>query len=116
MNWSHESELPLLACFGVEPRLLDPRTPWFYNAAVYEVEVDTVSVSFTIEPACGEVRIVVRRRGQRVFELNAKLVSDVRVIDEPGVDAVEIDMTAGSWLRMQLRPTFEITQAFDDRY
>ncbi len=115
MRWSDESELPLLACFGVEPRMLDSRTPWFYNTAVYEVEVDAVSVSFTIEPAYGNVRLVVRQAGRRLFEFDAKMVADVRVIDEPGVDAVEIDMTAGSWLRMQLRPTFEITQAFDYR-
>ena len=115
MNWSHESELPLLACFGVEPKAPDPRTPWFYNTAVYEVEVDAVSVSFTIEPAYGNVRLVVRRAGRRLFQFDAKMVADLRVIDEPGVDAVEIDMTAGSWLRMQLRPTFEITQGFDRR-
>ncbi len=37
----------------------------------------------------------------------------MRVIDEPGVDAVEVVMAERSWLRMQLRPVFEVTQGFE---
>jgi hypothetical protein len=106
------TELQLLACFGVEPQLLEPTDPWCYNDAAYVVEVDGFVVSFAVAPAYPDVRIIVRRGGQRVFEFNSMGVGDVRVIDEPGVDAVEIVLAEQSWLRLQLRPAFEITQGF----
>lgn len=114
MNGITASELQLLACFGVEPRLLDADVPWCYNDAAYRVEVDGVMVSFAIAPASRDVRIVVSRGGQRFFELNAMRVADVVVIDEPGIDTVEVVLAEGSWLWMQLRPVFEITQGFAD--
>jgi hypothetical protein len=104
------TELQLLAYFGVEPRLLDPGVPWCYNDAVYRVEIDGYAVSFAIAPAYQDVRIIVERGERRLFEFNSVRVRDVRVIDEPGVDAAEVIMTEQSWLRLQLRPKFEITQ------
>jgi hypothetical protein len=58
----------------------------------------------------------VKREGRPLFEFDAKMVADVRVIDEPGVDAIVIEFKERCWLRMQLRPTFESTQQFDSRY
>jgi len=108
------TELELLACFGVEPQLLWPgeADPWCYNDAAYLVEVDGFSVSFAVAPAYPDVRIIVRRGEQRVFEFRSLGVRDVRVIDERGVDAVEVVLAEQSWLRLQLRPAFEITQGF----
>jgi hypothetical protein len=106
------TELEMLTCFGVEPRMLDVGIPWCYNDAAYSVEVDGLSVSFAVAPGYQDVRLIVRRGDERLFELNAVGVADVRVIDTPGVDAVEIVITHGSWLRLQLRPAFEITQGF----
>ena len=108
------TELELLECFGVEPQLLDPNDPWGYNDAVYLVEVDSLSVSFALQPAYRDVRLIVRRGEQRLYELNAVGVVDVRVIDEPGRDIVEVRLSEQEWLRMQLRPAFEITQGFGD--
>lgn len=106
------TELELLACFGVEPRLLDAGVPWCYNDAAYLVEVDGLSVSFAVAPGYRDVRLVVRRGDQRLFELTAVGAADVRVIDERGVDAVEVLLSAESWVRVQLRPAFEVTQGF----
>ncbi len=78
------TELQLLECFGVEPQLLDPRDPWCYNDAAYLVELDGLSISFAIAPAYRDVRLMVRRCDQRIYELNAMSVTDVRVLDEPG--------------------------------
>jgi hypothetical protein len=106
------TELELLACFGVEPLLLDANVPWCYNDAEYLVEVDGMTVSFTVAPGYSDVRIIVRRDDRRVFEFNSMGVRNVRVIDEPEVDAVEVALAEQSWLRLQLRPVFEITQGF----
>jgi hypothetical protein len=107
------TELEMLACFGIEPQLLEPSIPWCYNDALYTLEVDGLLVSFAIAPAYRDVRIIIKRIDQRLFEFNSMGVADVRVIDEPGVDAVEVVISERSWLRLQLRPVLEITQGFE---
>ena len=107
------TELQLLACLGVEPQLLEPTELWCFNDAAYVVEVDGFTVSFVVAPAYTDVRIVVRRGDLRVFEFNSMGVLDVRVIEEPGLEAVEVVLAERSWLRLRLRPGFEITQGFD---
>jgi hypothetical protein len=103
----------LLGCFGVDPKLLDPDVPWCYNDALYVAEVDGLSVSFAIQPSYRDVRIIVHRGSQRLYELNAVGIIDVRVLDEPARDIIEIRLSEREWLRMQVRPRFEITQGFD---
>jgi len=106
-------EWELLACFGVEPKLLEPDVPWCYNDALYQVDLNGLSVSFAVQPSYRDVRLIVRHCGQRLYELNAVGVNDVRIMDEPGRDMVEVRLTEREWLRVQMRPTFEITQGFD---
>jgi hypothetical protein len=113
MNGITAQEWELLGCFAVEPQLLDPAAPWCYNDAVYVVEVDGLTVSFAIQPAYRDVRLIVRREGQRLYELNAVGVADVRVLDEPERDIVEVRLSEREWLRVQVRPRFEITQGLD---
>ncbi|MBA4188705.1 MAG: hypothetical protein C0467_11960 [Planctomycetaceae bacterium] len=112
MNEIAATELQILGCFGVEPRLRDSEVPWCYNDAAYLTEIDGLWVSFAIAPAYHDVRILVARGNQRLFEFNSMGVMDVRVIDEPGVDAVEVVLSKQAWLKLQLRPLFEITQGF----
>jgi hypothetical protein len=112
MNGISAQEWELLACFGVEPQLAEQDIPWCYNDSVYAVEVDGLSVSCATHPSYRDVRVIVLRGNERLYELNAVGVADVRVLDEPGHDILEIRLSEREWLRVQLRPTFEITQAF----
>ena len=112
MNGITATELQLLACCEVEPRLLDVDVPWGYNTATYVFERDGMLVTFAVRPSYRDVRIGVKRGEQRLFEFNALGVADVIVIDEPGLDAIEVAIAEGAWLRLQLRPTVEITQGF----
>jgi hypothetical protein len=107
------TELELLDCFRAVPDLLDPEVPWCYNAVEYLVEVDGLTVSFTISPSYRDVRIEVRREGKLLIEVLAKDVADVRVLDEPGADALEVVVDERSCLRLQLRPSFELRQGFE---
>lgn len=104
------SELQLLECLGVEPQLLDPSDPWCYNDAAYLVKLDDLSISFAVAPAMHDVRFIIHRGDQRIFELNAVDAADVRVLDEPGRDILEIKLDERSSLRVQFRPHFEMTQ------
>jgi hypothetical protein len=98
-----------------EPQLLCDEVPWAYNEAVYQVEVDGLAISFVVAPATRDVRLIARRGERRVFELCAVGVADVRVDDERGVDAIKVQLSAGSWVRVQLRPTFEVMQGSSRR-
>lgn len=113
MNPITAKEWELLACFGVEPQMLDPGVSWVYNDSAYLVEVDGFSVSFAVQPSYRDVRLIIRRGGQRLYELNAVGVADVRVMDDPQCDIVEVRLSDREWLRLQLRPKFEITHGFD---
>ena len=79
------TELELLACFGVEPRLRDADVPWCYNDAAYLVEMDGLSVSFAVQPSNRDVHLTISRGERRLFEFNAAGVADVRVVDERGL-------------------------------
>ena len=107
------NELELLACFGVEPKLDEPGTPWAYNEALYLVEVDGLSVSLAVQPSDRYLRLIVRRGEQTLFEINGVGVQDLKVIHERAVDELEIVLSEGSSLNMQLRPVFGITQWFE---
>lgn len=106
------TELQLLACCEVEPRLLDADVPWCYNDATYVFERDGMLVMFAVRPSYRDVRICVKRGERRFFEFNALGVRDVIVIDEHGVDAIEVLIAESAWLRLQLRPAVEIIQGF----
>src|SRR5262245_24930808 len=110
MDSINATESQLLACFGVEPMLLDKDIPWGYNTATYRTEHEGFLVSFAIAPAYRDVEVVLTWNNKSFFEFNAKGVRDVMVIDTPGVDAVAIILSDRSWLRLQLRPRLLVTQ------
>ena len=72
--------------------------------------MDGLSVSLAIQPSDSRMRLIVRRGEQTLFELNAVGVQDLRVVDQRGVDAVDIVLSEHSSLRLQLRPVLEVTQ------
>jgi hypothetical protein len=110
MRVATATELQLLECFGVEPDLLDLiNVPWCYNEARYQIEIDGYSISFTIQPAERDVKLVVQRSNQLHYELNAVAVIDVMVLDDPGRDILEIQIADGESLQLQIRPSVQIT-------
>ena len=100
-------EWELLACFAVEPTLLDPDEHWSDNDVVDLVDVDGLTVSFAVQPSQKDIRLIVRRCEQILFELNAMDVTDVRIVNKPGYDLVEILLSQAWCVRLQLRPTFK---------
>jgi len=103
----------LLSCFGVEPQLAESDVPWADNDALYVVELGEISLSCAIHPSYRDVRLMVHLGGKRIYELNAMDVSDILVPDAPGGDILEIRLSHREWLRVQLRPSFQITQGFE---
>lgn len=106
------TEIALLLCFGAEPELLNPDMPWWLNVATYRFQVEGFAVSFTVEPGYFRVHLDVRRDGLRLFGFDAEWIAELRIIDEADVDAIVVVMDVNSWLRLQLRPTFEVIHGF----
>src|SRR5262249_21213902 len=71
MNGITATELQLLACFGVEPHLLEARVPWCYNEAAYVLVLDDLSVSFAVQPSSRDLRLISCRGKRRLYGLHA---------------------------------------------
>src|SRR6266566_6408929 len=113
MNAITATELELLECFGAEPVLAEPEIPWCYTDATYTFEVDGLPVSFTVNPSYRDIRLVVSRKSRPFYELKAIGVDDVRILDFPGCDVFEIWLSAKEWLRIQIRPAFNMIHGFE---
>jgi hypothetical protein len=112
MNELTASELDLLACFAVEPRLRDPGVDWTDNHATYEVEIDGTAVTFALAPATRELQLTLHRAGQRVLELTANSFADLQATSEDGRDSVEVQLSERGYLLIRLRPAVEVIQAY----
>ena len=102
------TELDVLGCLGVEPRLLDAEVPWVYNTATYSTESDSLGVEFEVAPAYHSVRLHVRLGDRLFYSFRASQVTDVRVSDGGATDTFEIVISERETLRVQIRPSFEI--------
>jgi hypothetical protein len=106
------TELELLACFGVEPIRSGEEVPWVYDGSVYSLRLGEFHIAFSVQPSYRDIGMTVQLRDLPLYDLHARGVRDLMVIDEPGVDALEIRLTERETLRVQLRPSFSVTHSF----
>jgi hypothetical protein len=102
-------ELELLAFFEVEPHRLDPGVEWPYNDFAYEVTRGDTQLSFALAPAYRDVRIILKRGGTTVYELNAMSVRDVRYLNDSGRENLEVTLGAREKLWIRLKPEIGIS-------
>ena len=102
-------EWQVLSFFEVEPTVLDEDVPWPYNNYLFEIEKDDVSLSCALEPACQDVRLIVKRGDIRLYELNAVGVKDVRYWEQGAIELLEIVLSEGHVVRLRVKPNFEIS-------
>ena len=97
------SELELLSFFEAEPRRLDPAVPWVYNELVYEGHIGALSFTFTLQPSCKDVSMLVRRGQSVLYELQATEVEDLLYHKDAAFESLEIVISSRDrvWLRMK---------------
>jgi len=102
------TELELLTFFEAYPELDDPSGTWFYSDALYRVFRDGMELSFALNPAALDVRIVFRRGEHRLYELNAVDVADVRYLLDGTRETLEVALTPTDRLLLRLKPVITI--------
>jgi len=97
-------EWQLLSFFEAEPKLLDPAEPWCFNDAAYKTADGTVELSFAVAPSYSDVRIILSQNGRTLYELNAMGVHDVVYTNESGAEQLVVQINAGDWLVLSVKP------------
>ena len=99
----------LLSFFEIEPEFRDPEDSWPYTDALYRVQQGSLSLSVSIAPAERDVRVILSSDGNRIYELNATDIKDVRYFKrEDGVEMLEIIITERDSIFLKTKPRIEI--------
>jgi hypothetical protein len=109
------TESELLRFFEVVPTLSDPNDPWVYNDALYELSRGDLRLSFAVAPANKDVRITLTRGSDKLYELNALAVQDVKYRDDGGRESVEVVLTELDRMLLFLKPAIELLHELGDR-
>ena len=102
------TELELLTFFEAVPELDDPSGTWFYSDALYRVARDGMELSFALNPAALDVRIIFKHGEHRLYELNAVDVSDVRYLLDGTRETLEVALTPTNRLLLRIKPSITI--------
>ncbi len=109
MSTISASELDLLTFFESEPTFLDPKDPWPYTDAAYSVIRGDLELSFSVAPAYKDVRIVLKREAETLYELNAVGVLDVKYHYDSGRETLETAFVNGGSLFLKLKPAISLS-------
>ena len=107
MHTLSTNEVELLTFFEVEPTKTDQDVAWVYNESVYQIARDGLSLSFAIHPSSGDVRMILKRDGQSLYELNAMGILDLRYFNERGSESLKLDLTERETLWIRVKPKIE---------
>lgn len=102
------TELELLTFFEAVPELDDPLGTWCCSDALYRVARDGMELSFALNPADHDVRIILQHGERRLYELNAVRIVDVRYLLDGTRETLEVALTPTDRLLLRLRPRITI--------
>lgn len=106
-------EWQFLSFFEVEPTLADADVPWCYNQAVYEVSRGGLALSFAIDPAYRDVRILLQHDAHPLYEFNATAIHDVRYTKDDGHEHLEVVMSDRESILLRITPRIVLTHTYD---
>ena len=112
MNYISAEEHELLSFFEVEPERASPDTPWPYNDFSYHVSLDAYDITFEIYPAYKDLSLTIRHNGIELYSFVALSVKDVRYLQDPRIETLEILISDHESIWLRLRPTVLITQKY----
>lgn len=101
-------EWQLTSFFEVVPTYPFADDPWPYTEVVYELQRDGLSLSCAIHPSHRDVRIILKKGTDTLYELNAVAVHDVAYIGDPGGETLRVDLTEQESLLLRVSPHIQI--------
>ena len=108
MNGVTATELELLTFFEMVPKLRDQDVPWMYNDALYEVRQADLTLSFAVAPGYKDMRLILKRGGHTLYEMNALGIEDIKYHNDSGREALEIVITSQDRLIVRLKPQISV--------
>jgi hypothetical protein len=99
-----------LSFFAVDPVPADADVPWPYNDYLYEITRGNLSLSFSLAPAYKDVRCVLKNQGNKVYELNAVGVEDVKYSETKDAEMLEVIVSKRESILFRVNPTIVIEQ------
>lgn len=115
MTYISAEELELLSFFEVEPDRLDADVPWPYNDFAYQVSRGEYSLSFAVQPAYRDVRIILKRGDTVLYELNAVGIDDLKYHNDKNHEVLEIVLNERDRLWLVLQPDITIRHQATER-
>ncbi|MCQ2032273.1 hypothetical protein [Stutzerimonas zhaodongensis] len=112
MDYITAEEYELLSFFEVEPERASPDIPWPYNDFSYRVSLGAYDIAFGIYPAYKDLSLTIRHNGMELYSFVALSVKDVRYIQDPRIETLEILISDRESIWPRLRPTVLITQKY----
>ena len=109
------TELDLLTFFEVEPKRLDPDDPWPYNDFLYQNTFGETELAFSLAAAYKDVRLILKRSGRMVYELNAMGLRDVCYHNDAGRESLELIFSDRTRLLLFLKPEVSILHEAKER-
>lgn len=91
--------------FSVKGKLLDKNMQWPYNDYLYDIEQDDLGLSFSIQPAFGDVRVKLEYRNNVLCDLNFKEVEDVVAMEDDAGPYLLIKVTDTDSLTVRRTPS-----------
>ena len=82
---------------------------WVYNDSGYEVKQGTLSLSFSIEPAYRDIRIILHQGESRLYELNSVGIEDIQYFNDKGRESLKILFSPSHCLWLRLKPGIQLT-------
>jgi len=110
MNYISAEEYELLSFFEVEPERASPDIPWPYNDFSYRVSLGAYDIAFGINPAYKDISLTISQNGMELYSFVALSVKDVRYLQDPHIETLEIFISDRESIWLRIRPTLLITQ------
>ena len=107
-------EWQLLSFFESRPEYPHPDEQWPDSDAIFTIRDSDLELSFAIHPVDRNVRLIIQCRGQRIYELNAMDVKDVRYSHDQW-EILEIVLSDCESLSFRIKPHIELRQSVDNR-
>ncbi len=115
MKYITAEDYELLGFFEKEPTVLDKDTPWVYTDSLYEVTQANKQLSVAIHPAYKDIRIILKESENKVFELEAMGIQDIKVINNKLPEVLEVTINEQQTVLIKIKPFISIYQNYEKK-
>ena len=80
----------LISFFEIEPEVLDPEMPWFYNTVTFQKQYADELLYCTFSPAYGDIDLTLVRGQKAKITLNLHNIDSIEVLKGPNGEHLKV--------------------------